>query len=66
MKFSNKAGCKVASQNDIVLAARQKGLITSSKAYDGSGSGATQLLPTTFASPMQLNYWLHIIKGCHR
>ncbi len=52
MKFSNKAGCKVASQNDIALAARQKGLITSSKAYDGSGSVASQLLPTTFASPM--------------
>lgn len=52
MKFSNKAGCKVASQNDIALAARQKGLITSSNAYDGSGSGAAQLMPTTFASPM--------------
>jgi hypothetical protein len=53
MKFSNKASCKVASQNDIALAAKQKGLISSSKAYDGTAGGNTAaLLQTTFVSPM--------------
>jgi len=55
MKFSNKAGCKIATQNDVLLASRQGGLISTSKAYGvtpGSGKMA-QLLPTTIHSSMQ-------------